>query len=1428
MGKTEALVGQKGNEGSTTSILQEIILRYKNKALPELPAEAVGSPRGIKITQLWGKPGGEKWRPPAMGDSGLRTTLSSVPASSEDAPDVEFAAVRKKPRRKTTLIPGLTQHPRKANRSAAAAEVCAAPARSGHWNSLSATIFTPPVGAYLAVTRHIALWRSENPWNSTASESVTGGPAQLWYPTKKLAPYPQRVQTRVPFNPSKLFVWPYRVSVKDTVREYFWPDAPPLLDPGNQQVAFHILLRSPTVITATPESAILWGSIADASKPTGSRTVPIGQQSLWPRVESAAPKRGRWTASSQGVSIAGIGLVVTANVGKVPYKRSVAVVAVVTNDLLALQVGGAPTQQPHGRLFEKQAARVFQPRSGQVTAKYNQSTDTAPLPTALIPLVPAVQGSTSPRMMAGSRVNNFSNLQKVHRSIHRVFPPVKVSARKKDPTDKSRPQVWVRSPRANNSWNHPSCGSPARIITHARFLWGEDGKSVRPTSGERSLDACCPQSQLSTNPTEPVDASFRAPPTFTPLRAPIISVNGDFAQSWLISTGGSIPPGASRLHNNNLPHYQPRHPADLALKVSSCKRPNDSPLFLALLPVTASIWTPGSKSNPCPPLQALRTPSLESLAEPGWRSTIKHSPLQSLENPIAPPQRGLFSKRNTSNLVAATSFTEFQRKFHARKDVTIAAMEGPLQTALPTSELPQPQPLKPSRKPDDPELWGIGGAAPPHRITTPQPDERPLWSKDCSVASMFCNLSLESLRSKREISARTLPIVGEDLWAEQAHPPELLQSTMGLWGKAEETEVPANIPERAPEHTRLLWTRDGLMPTVFASLPVESVRSKKDTSSVTLPVFSESLWKKKVVLPPKPELWRPTLTPTGLWDANSKTKTLAQMSIERKAEAVPLWRKEVARRTTNLMPTRTNTAVRLPDSTTLPKMSGNLWKSKTEVRQAPHLWVRRESMKIEKQPVGILLWARETTSNAMGGIPERKKISFIPPEDPLEVVSGSLWHSEPPEEPKGLWKRPVTTAPPTVLQPPVPLWSKEKASRRTTAVPERLAPAPRSTSGGNADLPKMSGSLWQPKTTTSPKGLWKEPVAPKVAPTVTPIMLWTAGSASLEADVVPARSAVPKHIVDEPLPIVSGEMWHKEVPGKPDGLWKRPAETVVICRKASGAPLWTKEGAARTTAAIPSRAPFVPKPASSRPLEPATGKLWHLEPPKKEPISLWKKRKPQAAALGIWNAEGTTPSLAEIKLQNEAKRDLLWQRRSVLAAKGGASEGVLSDRSSFIQKKPRKSPIFLETAQGELWKPADGSIDDDDTSWMITNTPPTDPLSRTSTFSDMSDLTPPTSAEDDFETHIRKHFSRSGTSPAGGLWQPSPDGFSSKKELGLWPTEAVSGSTVSLMGEDRPERIALPRQRAKPVEAFDSSHSLWQPEILCNSRVRSWTVIACT
>ncbi|CAZ79328.1 unnamed protein product [Tuber melanosporum] len=1483
-------------------ILQEITLKYQNRALPELPTRVDQPSQGIKT--LWSKNDIEARRESAVPTSktnGMWTIPSPKVALRENEFKDNISAVhiqRRAPIFSDLTSTQLWESPNlevhvEPDKTANVSVNLWSPAHKVHpppkavipdefgvldteaantspSPESTAGLWKPSLGLLSGensgTEEFTRLWPSSNtlvskdqtklsrPTRSLPLALSAISSAGLWAPPTK-ASHGRGLWTA----PEKISgLWPQGERVQKSSLGNLWPSASPLPAIGNSVILPHPSPRPLGSAFLSFESTGLWKMTAEGSTVSGLWSMPIGRKGLWPEGETERPARigNLWTSPSAQFEIVrrtNIKLVTTNDNNdseRVVHKRTVVdTIADVTGSMWTPQEG--KPAQSSGWLLRQQEivappaeCAEYIPVIGSPASStrrlpefvQGEPVDFASAERALWTQVPTIVTSQtssglwryqpktlqSANRIPRTNMNNSNSMRKPHRSRYHILAPARGFLWKKELADKSHPLLWAPFSRENGLWNGK--GSTATLteialLRDAGSLWTQHGNYVKPIFDNHPLVSFRSKRQPSTCPLESVHGTlWISPISSVANHEKSDSIRGLWGFKWGVDQEISGVPSPATLaqeeespvspiqeHKHNFlwqPRDGPTQPAHSPMPpvtLSKSNKRHDSPLFLALPPVTGSLWTPPSKSNPCPP--RLWTPSSVTL-KGLWSFNNKTPSLAILTRKNDP----LWSKHNAPESIFSTLATESRRAPPTRPDVTVS-MAGPLWTSSPVEI--QPQLWRPLKKTDE-RLWTAEGTTSPlSQIANPKVERTPLWSKENSiVAPIFSDLSLVSLRSKRDIFTKTLPAVKEGLWTKRIDLPEVSRDTTGLWGTTEELPKMEAASRRAP----MLWNKEGITAPIFAHLPADSARSKKDTSSIVLPVFTEPMWKKEAVLRAKPELWKPAPKPTGLWDANAKTKTLAQMSFEKKAKGSPLWKKEGARRTTNAVPIRTNTAVRLPDKAALPKMVGGLWKPKIAVKPFPQLWTRRRSMRVEKQPVGVLLWTRETALRTTEATPERTKVSFIPSDSPLSKVSGNLWQKKTPEGPRGLWKKPIKTIP-SAIRPSVPLWSREKASRRTAAVPERLALVPKKSLLVQADPPKASGTLWEPKAKAAPKGLWVKPAVIATKPTAIRTVLWTAASASRTTSAAPVRSAVPKRVIEEPLPMVSGNMWQKKSPKKSKGLWKREIKTVGTFRKTVNTPLWSREGAARTTTAVPERAPFVPKPTSTKPLEPAIGDLWQPSLTEKEVITLWKQ-KPVVCRVGVWNAEGTTPSLAEL-----AAKYTLWQRRSILTARG-ASGDISGNRSSFIQRKLTMDPIHLDTSQSGLWKPTGGSADDDDTSWMITNTPPTGTLSRASTLSDMSEISPTASAVDVYEPRIRSHSNNPSISSTSGLWRPFSNSSSSRK-AGLWSNDETSAPFVDLIGDIRTERIPLPTQRERPLETFDSSHNLWQPEILCDSKVKT-------
>lgn len=434
-----------------------------------------------------------------------------------------------------------------------------------------------------------------------------------------------------------------------------------------------------------------------------------------------------------------------------------------------------------------------------------------------------------------------------------------------------------------------------------------------------------------------------------------------------------------------------------------------------------------------------------------------------------------------------------------------------------------------------------------------------LWGRN-SAPAVFATLPLESLRSHRDTSSATLPAVSEGLW--KAH---ILE---------EEVVEPQSAPLWAPSSTRrrsaVMWNKEAAAAAAstdrFAHMPNDTARSKKVPSTEALPVFSEDMWKQRVVLPPRPRLWVAATKATGMWDAEGRTLDLARIRPVKRQKA---------------------------------------------------------------------LWSEKTASRTTAAEAERTRCVFRPSSEPLAVVGGSLWASPATKAQNGLWKRPAPVRPAAAATPrKAPLWSRDTAHRTTAATPERSAvkkPLPPS-----VHLKPATGPMWTASRSAAAPAptLWKRPLR-TVAPGPVDLSgprtpLWNrARASSRTTTAVPIRSAVQKRIpppsaTDEPLPKATGKLWSKPTPPESTGLWKRPAPVAPRrTRPRRSSTLWDRADAARTTTATPERSNPAPRKPTALPLKPATGGMWTPREAQKEAPT------PPPSANGLWAAASKLQSIQQ-------------------------------------------------------------------------------------------------------------------------------------------------------------------------------------------------------
>jgi membrane protein implicated in regulation of membrane protease activity len=283
----------------------------------------------------------------------------------------------------------------------------------------------------------------------------------------------------------------------------------------------------------------------------------------------------------------------------------------------------------------------------------------------------------------------------------------------------------------------------------------------------------------------------------------------------------------------------------------------------------------------------------------------------------------------------------------------------------------------------------------------------------------------------------------------------------------------------------------------------------------------------------------------------------------------PLWSKETARRTTEAIPER---VAPVPRSTNvdLPKVAGSLWSTRDIAVKKGKVVVSSSLWGQSARPAQHSLPRRSHSSLVVVNVKEKEELPVV---EKVEVkIGGRLWTAA----------MSHTPAPVIIDVPTSPLWTKQTASRTTTATPERVTPAPRKMS---VDLPRVNGSLWDkhiPRDVVVRKGkivvvrnnLWSHHNNDRVQP-----VLRTSRSSRMLL-VEPEREQEEK---EEVKVKVAGRLWSAP----------RPETLPATVTEEPKSPLWTKETAERSTAAVPERiAPVAPKKSSSHELPKVTGSLW--------------------------------------------------------------------------------------------------------------------------------------------------------------------------------------------------------------------------------------------
>lgn len=212
----------------------------------------------------------------------------------------------------------------------------------------------------------------------------------------------------------------------------------------------------------------------------------------------------------------------------------------------------------------------------------------------------------------------------------------------------------------------------------------------------------------------------------------------------------------------------------------------------------------------------------------------------------------------------------------------------------------------------------------------------------------------------------------------------------------------------------------------------------------------------------------------GLWLRLMEKQRVVSLEEIEKIKGAKMWIRETAERTTELVPERVGTKAR-PAEDVVIRFSGGMW---APPKEKPMLWQRKVrtvgsyGLPMKKEA----MWQKETARRTTKETPERltlKPKAKVQVE--LEKVSGPMWGVRSPGQthPRSLWQKSTVSA---VVPTASTLWSKELASRGTSAAPVGTVTTPRQST---EPLVKATGSLWSKKsnTTTITKkgklGLWK-------------------------------------------------------------------------------------------------------------------------------------------------------------------------------------------------------------------------------------------------------------------------------------------------------------------------------------------------------------------
>ncbi|KAF8429101.1 hypothetical protein EV426DRAFT_702893 [Tirmania nivea] len=345
----------------------------------------------------------------------------------------------------------------------------------------------------------------------------------------------------------------------------------------------------------------------------------------------------------------------------------------------------------------------------------------------------------------------------------------------------------------------------------------------------------------------------------------------------------------------------------------------------------------------------------------------------------------------------------------------------------------------------------------------------------------------------------------------------------------------------------LLWRRETAKRRT-SLFPERMVDAKIKKIEVPLEKVTGRLWKLEDVEKAKKD------QRVGLWVRPMEKWRMVSLEEIEKVKGAKMWIKETAKRTTEMVPERVETKAR-PVEEVVVTFAGDMWALPKE----KPLWQRKirtvRSYGLPMKKEGI--WQKETAGRTTKD-PERLALKPKAKVDiEVERVSGPMWGVKSPAKthPRSLWQKAAVEA---IVPTSSPLWSKELASRTTSAAPIRAVTVRRQFT---EPLVKTAGGLWSKNSNIIEKtefvGIWKAKMKPTglwhnegLAPTLFQIEearkvnLWLKTPVNRIDIFITDRALLPasKAPIPDKLPAATGSLWERKIvtttiPTSTNGLW---------------------------------------------------------------------------------------------------------------------------------------------------------------------------------------------------------------------------------------------------------------------------------------------------